>query len=833
MSQYEVVINQSSTSGTAETVFILRDNNPDRSMAQWYEASFRYGTYVIPNGYKVVSAKLSSNIGFNATNKVNDSRYSPNKQALAVIRAGSKSHTRSRSIGGSTDVYTAEISLTEEEFVSWNKQVSYTTGVNDNNTPGGTFYYNPGVPASVLQSGQICADLSLGGTMILTLTVEHADPIITNLSTQGEFWERPINVSWRSEHQEGYEYECYYNNVKVSEGNGTTATTFTIPANTFSGTLGASVRIRLFNTRPDGVKVYSEWIERSITLKDITATITNLLVNGENWEKPIAISWQSTDQEQFKLEVYKENIIVYTQTGTTATAFTIPADTLMQGNYVIKVTVAYQNRYVNSASKNVTLRDVMPAISSVSLSGSNIDYDLTLSWISTDQQTYEVTIYKENTLVDTKTGTAEKTLLFLHNTLTIGSYTFKVRVAYKDRWSDYKSFTTNLVETKPSIGALEPDRIVKKQDEDIHIWWTSTNQTKWNIVVDVTGATYAGTNEKELILPPNTLTVGKHSFVLIVTHVTSAGVEKSVSKSAEFLVNGKPPVPTITSTNQFNTNIPVIEWDTQEQQGYLVEIMQDDNMLWTSNWRNGLITRQEVGIILNDGNYTVRVKIINQFSVESDYAIQNISIVTDEPTEIILTATVLDKYVSLLWDTVNDVFEKFCIYRNNELIHITTSNTYDDYTAIGDVDYKIVGLNYNNVAKASNVEYKTLNINGCVIACVNQLFNMLDVGKITGSYSFKMQSTQDNTNILCTGRDKPITVFGEHTTNNYTISFVDYGDYFDFVTLANKRQIMCYRDRRQKLFLSVNNFEYSHDGTMAEYTVPLIEVSYNEVMTLD
>ena len=723
-----------------------------------------------------------------------------------------------------------------------NKAFSRATTINIPFT-GKTGYYSASLYTSMTKNSYDVPSSCTGGEIIQTWStgvssayiefqIEVPDSTIENLIIQGNFWERDIIVNWRAQNQVGYEYELYYNNIKIKEGSGTTANSFTISANTFTGILPASVRVRTYNTDDEGLKYYSNWSEQNISLKNIEATIANLLVSSEYWEKDIELSWQSTDQEQLKIEVLKDNVIVKTYTGTTSNRSIIPAETLTAGTYTFKVWVGYANRFVNFATKNVTLKDIVPTITELNLSGSNIDYDLSLTWQSTDQQKHEVQILKDSSVIDTRTGAMDKSILFGYGTLEVGVYTFKVRVGYKDRWSEYKSISTTLVETKPSIGALEPDGVIKKSDEVIRIWWTSTNQSKWKVVID-DALTYIGTLEMEKVVTPNILSVGKHIILLTVTYVTAKGVEKSVTKKAEFWVQGKPPIPTITSSNVFVTSMPVITWDTQDQQGYLLEILQDNTLIWTTKWQNGLVARQKVLMVLKDGIYTARLKIINQFSVESDYAIQNFTVATTEPIEITLKAESMEKFIRLSWDNLEDTFEKFYILRRGKAIACTTEMVYDDYTALGSETYTVIGLNSSNVAKYSNSVECTCSIDGCFIAPVDDLSYMFDVGKVAGNYSLKMQATLEQEVITCTGREKPLTVFGEHVNSSYILQFVDYDTYFEFVQIAKRKKILCYRDRHQKLFLSVGNFSYDLDNTMAEYNVPALEVSYSEVIDFD
>lgn len=675
-------------------------------------------------------------------------------------------------------------------------------------------------------------ELKMTGKAKYVYTFEIADPTVGNLTVQGNFWERDIIVNWRSQNQAGYEYELYYNNNKVKSGIGNKETTFTIPANTFTGTLPASVRVRTYNVDDEGNKYYSSWLEQTISLKDIEAKISDLIITGEFWEKDITLSWQSTDQQQFKIEVWRDNLLKNTYTGTTEKRYTIPKDTLEKGDYLLKVYVAYANRFVNFQAKNITLKDIIPTVSGLNLSGSNIDYALTLSWTSTDQQKYEVEILKDEELKNTLRGSLDTHVLFPNNTLETGNYTFRVRVGYKDRWSDWVKLAATLIESFPSIGALEPDSVMVKKEEDIRIWWTSTNQSNWEIKID-DSLTYTGTYETEKVLPPNTLTVGNHKLVLTVTYRTSLGVEKKVSKTVEFKVQGKPPIPTFTSGDRFMTSLPVISWDTQEQQGYILDILKDDCVIWTTHWQNGLVTRQKVLKILEDGTYKARLKVINVFSIESDYAIQVFTVSTQESTEITLEAQARDRYVQLTWDNINSRFDTFYIIRDGIYIAKTIETIYNDYTACNEHDYVVVGLNFNNVAKYSNRVHLACTINGCVMATIDDLTDMINVGHVLNNYNFSGAIHLTGEAIYCTGREKPVMVWGEHLQATYTIKFVDYDNYFRFMEMCKRRQIFCYRDRNQKLFLSVNTHKYDLDNILAEYSITALEVDYSEVVEID
>lgn len=663
-------------------------------------------------------------------------------------------------------------------------------------------------------------------------TIEY--PTMINLNYVGEHWERSITFNWIATNQDGYEYELYSNNVIVKSGTGGKETNFTIPANTFTSKLNPIIRIRNYREYA-GVKYYSSWVDKSLTLKDIEATISSMLVEGDHWEKDIKVSWQSNNQQKFKIEVFKSNAIVKTYTGTTATSYTINPEQLGEGAYVIRVSVAYADRWVNSIEKSVNLKNITATLSNIALSGSNIDLSLTLSWDSTDQQNYEVEIYNGDSKVTTFTGTTNKSVTIPNNTLTTGLHSFRVRVAFKDRWTEWKEITSTLIETLPSIGVLEPDGVITERDESTRIWWTSQNQSKWKLVIDG-NTTFTGTTETEKVLTPGTLQTGPHSMVLTVWYVTLLEVEKpQVTRKSEWIVQGKPPTPTITSADIFNTNRPTIVWDTQDQQGYILEILKSNEVIYSTDWENGLIVEHKINTYLENGTYTVRVKVMNQYSLESNWGTKQITINTEENTNIKLSSIEIGNDVQLSWDNTSDKFVKFYIIRNGIVIAKTTATSYTDHTAHLDNIYTVRGITSNGVFKDSNNAYECVEINRSILATVDKPHDQLKAAFFTSTDRFNANLGLECTLLQVTGREYPIAVFGEHSSKSINLKLIQCDSLDKLIEMFNRRQVFCYRDASEKAYFVINQLPYTRNSNLTDYdgTITATLVDYKEGVEYD
>ena len=235
---------------------------------------------------------------------------------------------------------------------------------------------------------------------------------------------------------------------------------------------------------------------------------------------------------------------------------------------------------------------------------------------------------------------------------------------------------------------------------------------------------------------------------------------------------------------------------------------------------------------LSNGTYTARVKIMNQFSLESDSGSKDFTINSNIDTSINLIAEAKGNCVELTWNNTGGMFEKCYIIRNGEVVASTILETYVDYTAWGDCAYTIRGVTSQDVYKDSNVVAVQCNISLGIMTTVGALNDVIQVGISRNEFNFNGSIDLSNTQVVLNGRELPVVVFGEHSRNTYNITFVS-KELFHFIEMCKRRQIFLYRDKRQKLYLSITNPRYTIDRLGIEYTIQATEVDYNEVITYD
>ena len=272
------------------------------------------------------------------------------------------------------------------------------------------------------------------------------------------------------------------------------------------------------------------------------------------------------------------------------------------------------------------------------------------------------------------------------------------------------------VEVTSKAEALSPKgEVVDGRGEAVfqwaHIISTGTEQTKaelqiaadgqtWTALATVTGA------ERTYTAPASTLGSGT-KYWRVRTYNTD-NVAGAWSDAAEFICVDAPDAPAVAVERQ--TPRPVIRWKSEGQLAYQVQI----DGIYNSGTYYGTEKTWTAPLYLDDGGYTVRVRVQNEYGLWSKWGAAAMQIVNVTDTGIILWAT-NGAAVALRWTPYGD-YDAYIVYRDGVAIAKTTSAHYTDLTAVGDVEYKVRGIigttgNYGTSRKVSasaHVKYVTM-----------------------------------------------------------------------------------------------------------------------------
>lgn len=269
--------------------------------------------------------------------------------------------------------------------------------------------------------------------------------------------------------------------------------------------------------------------------------------------------------------------------------------------------------------------------------------------------------------------------------------------------SDWITISTK--DSTPTATPLEPIDVVVDASRSVSFSWkhsvaTGTAQTKadleissdketWSSLATITGALTSYT------APANTLGSGT-KYWRVRTYNTD-GTAGSWSDAAQFIAIGAPAAPSVTVLSA--NPRPEIRWQSDEQQAYQVEI----DGVYTSGTRFGTGKTWKAPFYLEDGNYTVRVRVQNEYGFWSPWGTAALPVTNVPGGAITLTA---EGGIEAVLSWTPGSFDYYLVYRNGVAIAKVTEPGYTDAASIGVVRYQVRGCydNSDNYSLSEAVE---------------------------------------------------------------------------------------------------------------------------------
>ena len=256
--------------------------------------------------------------------------------------------------------------------------------------------------------------------------------------------------------------------------------------------------------------------------------------------------------------------------------------------------------------------------------------------------------------------------------------------------------TLSLTDVESTAVAVAPDRTVLDGSSDNVFKWehvisTGTAQTKaelqqstdgstWTALATVTGAANTWT------APAGTFTSGTKYWR--VRTYNSKGAAGAWSAATQFIVLAAPATPPVSIVS--TEPRPEIRWQSDEQQAYQVEI----DGVYASGTRFGTGKTWKAPFYLEDGSYTVRVRVQNEYGFWSPWGTAALPVTNVPGGAIMLTAST-ENAVTLAW-VDSDNYDFYIVYRDGTPIAKAEEHGYVDNMAIGACTYQVRGCYSDN-----------------------------------------------------------------------------------------------------------------------------------------
>lgn len=322
----------------------------------------------------------------------------------------------------------------------------------------------------------------------------------------------------------------------------------------------------------------------------------------------------------------------------------------------------------------------------------------------------------------------------------------------------------------------------------------STNQSNWTTISETTENTYYD-------MPAETLSTG--NIYWRVQTYNEYGESSGYSDAAVFYSIGAPAAPIIQTVS--NECRPLIEWSAFDQQIYQLQILQGETVIYDTSDMPGIFTRQyRIPVFLDDGEYSARIRIKNEYDMWSEWGTTSFSISTTKPGKPVLSVQRSPHGLEL---TIGNVQGEAYIYRDGVPIAKVTGQKCFDNTVVNGREYRyfVRALSTNGFADSDTV-----------IGIPAFRIGLLNVGEEVIELKYNLNSVPDK-DLSCVpvgamnhydGREFPIAEMSEFTdvTLSLTYFFRRFTKVEKILEAARRKKTVLYRDKKGlKLYGIISN----------------------------
>ena len=236
--------------------------------------------------------------------------------------------------------------------------------------------------------------------------------------------------------------------------------------------------------------------------------------------------------------------------------------------------------------------------------------------------------------------------------------------------------------TYSSADGFAPSRFI--------LYWKLITESNWTVLVD------SATDANSYMAPANTFTAGEIQWYVLPYNID--GVAGS-GDSASFIAYGAPEAPVVSAEAVPYTTV---SWQATGQEAYEVQV--DGTTYGPYFGTEKLFTLPER---LEDGQHTIRVRILGNYGLWSQYGTAIITVANQPGAEIVLTGTA-GTDAMLSWTTEASETD-FLIHRDDVQIGHTAQTVFTDRLAVGEHRYYIVNrLQSGNYSKSNELTLESV-----------------------------------------------------------------------------------------------------------------------------
>ena len=398
--------------------------------------------------------------------------------------------------------------------------------------------------------------------------------------------------------------------------------------------------------------------------------------------------------------------------------------------------------------------------------------------------------------------------------------------------SEWMALST--LDVKPEAKVISPQNTIVDASADNLFMWehiisTGTAQSKAELQKSVDGetwetlATVIGA-ETQWKCQAGTITSSVKYWRVRTYNADS--VASDWSDAAQIVVISAPPTPIVQILTAGAK--PAVSWQTSGQQAAQVEVIG----IYESGTIYGTVQQWSAPMYLDDGNYTIRVRVQNEYGLWSEWGDAALQVVNTPGAAILLSART-SHIATLEWDTTGN-YDFFLIYRNGKPVARTVQRAYSDLLSIGPVTYQVRGC------YTSSENYGISNETSVVVA--PQTTMLLDMEtrewlQLPYAASQNRKTSRERTRsvsyLTLSGVKYPYAEVSDNYTDALTIecAVVDAEGTRKIEALLGK--LVCAKTKTGDMVIGyLDVLQKDHDGIITTFSFTVQQIDYNEEVQL-
>lgn len=351
----------------------------------------------------------------------------------------------------------------------------------------------------------------------------------------------------------------------------------------------------------------------------------------------------------------------------------------------------------------------------------------------------------------------------------------------------------------------------------------TTDGVVWQNLINATGPRTSCT------IPANTLPDGKLWWR--VRTYNGDGLAGEWSEPAALVGQGAPQPPAISSVEAKAR--PTIRWQSATQIAFSLVISKDDEEIVCTGEVAGTDKKYTSYDYLEDGEYTVRIRIKNRQMFWSDWTAARFAIITEKPERPSLTAQVIDDTVKI---NASAGAGKLYLFRDGEPV-AAMEKEYTDFTPCGRHIYFVRLVVEEQRFSDSEPVVVDVQLRWATLAPASSPQDRLPlILKKDKAQTFDGNMEIMGAEMRCAGRTFPVFEFSGFENEAFTVPVVfdTRDDYQKLLVLAQRHEPVLYRDYRgNRFFCVLRRMSSTQDVWCSEITLELQRVDYWEKIEFD